>query len=160
MAQFKDKSSRVWVVELTVDSIKALRANLKLDLADAFKGDAIQRLSTDPVLLVDAMYLICAAQAKAEGIDSAAFGALFNGDAIGDAVDALTQAIVDFCRNPKARASLTELLRLSKEAENKAIDLVNAKLAGINLDELAATALRQAESKSGVSSTNAPAFSA
>lgn len=156
MQSFADVQGRQWHVDINVAAIKRVKARLKIDLLEAFTGKLLQELSVNPVLLVDLLFVLCEAQAGALGVTDEQFGEAMAGDAIAAATDAFAAALVDFSPSPRARASLTEIRRLSKEAESKAHDLIDAKLKTINVAELAASAIHQTQVKFGDSFTNAP----
>jgi len=157
MAQFKDNKERSWTIDINVAVVKRVKARIQIDLLEAFNGKFLEDLSRDPVRLVDLLYVLCEAQATAVGITDEQFGEAMAGDSILSATDAFISALVDFSPSPRARASLTEIRRLMKEAESKAHDLVDARIKRIDVNEWAEIAVRQGQEKSGASSTVAPA---
>ena len=66
MASFKDRTGRVWQVEITVHSLRQVRQQLNVNLAtlteDNFSG--LNALFSDVELLVNVLYLLCRDQAE------------------------------------------------------------------------------------------------
>jgi hypothetical protein len=90
---FKDTNGREWIIKLDAPKIRDVRQECHVDLI-AVDGVAFQQLADDPVLLVDALWVLCRAQAG--GITPTQFGEALVGDAITAATDALLAAILDF----------------------------------------------------------------
>lgn len=93
MHTFKDENGKEWVVRLDGPKVREAR-KLGIDLA-AVDGSAVQKL-TDPVLLVDTLWILCRTQAQAANVSDVLFGEVLVGDAIECATDALIEAINDF----------------------------------------------------------------
>lgn len=101
MATFKDNEKRDWLVAVTVEDIKQVRARLDgLDLADVY-SDTLNRLADDPVLLVDVLWVLCEEQAKTAGVTDRQFGRAMAGDSIVNATTALVEAVTDFSHGQK-----------------------------------------------------------
>ncbi len=130
MATFKDAEGRLWEVDLNVAVLKRVRSILDVDLTrlleeDEAEATLLERLCTDPVLLVDVLYVVCREQAKAEGVSDEQFGCAMASDVISDAADALMDAIVVFTPDPRQRARLKrvrEALTALEEKANEALD--------------------------------------
>ena len=128
MKTFKDKNGVVWELEVTVGVVKRVRAVLKIDLAK-LDETLYLRLSEDPVLLVDLLWVICEKQAQGRTITDEQFGESLAGDAIEEATTALLEAIADFFPGP--RRSLFQKV-ISKTAT---IERTTSKLAIAKLDD-------------------------
>ena len=72
MQSFKDNAGRVWVVQIHVSAVKRVRAIVGLDLYslvdDRFQG--LAKLLSDPVSLVDVLYVLCKDEADRAGMRS------------------------------------------------------------------------------------------
>jgi len=149
--KFTDNAGRDWPVSLTVADVKRVRRVLDVDLANLMGEDVpegkqlLARLTTDPVLLVDVLYVICEPQATRDGVSDIEFGRAMAGDAIEQATDALLEAIVGFTPNPRERARLARVKRELYQAREALDDLFDVRLEKV-LDDLIP----------GRSSTNSP----
>ena len=73
MKSFTDNTGRTWTLSVTVGTIKRVRALCNVDLAGVIsiesgaqpKVDLLERLGSDPVLLVDVLYAVCKPEADA-----------------------------------------------------------------------------------------------
>lgn len=99
---YTDANGKTWTIVVNVGQIKRLRDRLKLDLLASDDGTVFARLAEDPVLLVDALYVLCETQATAAGVDDEDFGAGLRGNVIDTATQALLEEIVDFFPTRKA----------------------------------------------------------
>ena len=67
MHTFTDNAGRVWTANLNVATLKRVRALAGVDLASAIlverdgkvEASLLERLASDPALLVDALYALC-----------------------------------------------------------------------------------------------------
>jgi len=96
MASFKDNAGRNWTVHIDVGAVKAVRDVLDVDLMDVVEGKLLEQLATDPVLLVDVLYVLCRDQADSQNVSDVDFGRAIAGDVIDMAVDAFLEALVGF----------------------------------------------------------------
>jgi hypothetical protein len=145
---FKDNEGRPWEIRITVDAIKRVRALLDVDLLGVLEGKLVDRLSTDPVLLCDVVYVVCKPQADAKGISDEDFGRAMAGDAIDAATKALLDELVDFSPSRRDRQNLRRVLDKTWTAMERARDVVEAKIERFDADEV----LRRALATSGGSS--------
>ena len=149
MHQFKDNKGRAWNIDVNVASIKRLRQlskaagdeiNLLAVVED--KGALMKRLATDPILLVDVIYLLVQEQCQAQQVSDEDFGAGLAGDAIALATDALLEDLADFF--PKGKRELIGVaLAKMKRFQTLAEDNVRAKLEGGAADALFEKALTE-----------------
>ena len=89
MRTFKDNAGRTWSLTLSVWTVKKVRDLLGVDLLDlggesasAQKPGLLFRLISDPVLLVDVLYVVCKDQADSASVTDEQFGRAMGGDAI------------------------------------------------------------------------------
>lgn len=112
MKSFTDNAGRVWTLAVTVAAIKRVRSLCDVDLNSIIEIDEknnpsaklLERLSTDPVLLVDVLYAVCKPEADSKNISDEEFGAAMAGDAIEHATSALLDEIIDFFPEAKRQA--------------------------------------------------------
>ncbi len=126
MRTFTDNAGREWRLSLNIAEAKRVRDSLAFDLFDV--GTSIKRLSMDPILLCDVIYVLCREQADERGVSDEDFGRAMAGDAIAAATDALLEEYVDFCPSPRDRANLRRAIETSEFARAKAQDLVERRL--------------------------------
>ncbi len=149
MKTFTDNAGRTWTVAINVDAIKRVRDLLSVDLLEILDGNLIERLYRDPVLLCDVVYAACKPEADAKGVSDEDFGRAMAGDAIEQATKALLEDLVDFSPSPRDRANLQRVLETTWNVMDKARDLMEARLATVNADEIVAQALATSGSSSG-----------
>jgi len=156
---FKDNAGNEWSVEINVAALKRIRSLTGTDLLEVISGgDLLERLMRDPVLLCDILYALVKPQADEKQVSDETFGAAMAGDAIDAATAALLDELVAFCPSPRDRANLGRVLMVVRRAMDKARDVVEAKIAGGEIERIVQDALTQATS--GHSSGAAPASSA
>ena len=160
MHTFTDNAGRVWTANLNVATLKRVRALAGVDLASAIlverdgrvEASLLERLASDPALLVDALYALCKDEADKLKVTDEDFGRAMAGDAILGATDALLDEIVDFFPNPK-RAILQRLVAAARRAETAAKAALDKALSTDELDKAVDSLL----AGSTGSSTNSPA---
>jgi len=136
MHGFKDATGRHWAVRVDVGAVKRVRSALGVDLmqvsgkgtGEGREPSVLERLASDPVLLVDVIYVLCRDQAVAAGVSDEQFGAAMAGDALDGAVKAMLAAIVDFFPNPRERAALKRVLSAAEAEAEKARARVESEL--------------------------------
>ena len=160
MHAFTDNAGRTWTASLNVATLKRVRALAGVDLASAIavekdgrvEASLLERLASDPALLVDTLYALCKDEADKLGVSDEDFGRSMAGDAILGATDALLDEIVDFFPNPK-RAILQRLVAAARRAETAAKAALDKALSTDELDRAVDSLL----APSTASSTNSPA---
>lgn len=128
MRSFKDGQGRDWTIEVTIDSIKRVRDLAKVDLYSLFTTEA-QRLFSDPVLLVDALYVLCHDQVSSRQMSDIDFGKLFAGDVLEQAAGALLEATVDFfpeSRRRILRATIDKSQAMGLQLQERAMETIEA----------------------------------
>ena len=137
MKSFTDNKGRIWTLEVTVATIKRVRALCKVDLNSIVELDKnnkpsaelLERLSFDPVLLVDVLYAVCKPQADKLGITDEDFGEAMAGDAIEHATTALLEEVIDFFPEAK-RLVMRKILSASRKFSEAARRKLEAELNG------------------------------
>ena len=127
MKSFTDNAGRLWTLSVNVAAIKRVRALCDVDLNSIVEMDAgnkpsaklLERLSTDPVLLVDVLYAVCKPEADARNIGDEDFGRAMAGDAVEHATAALLDEIIDFFPEVK-REAFKKILSATRRFESLA----------------------------------------
>ncbi len=158
MPTFTDNLGREWTIEITGIEIKLLRKELSVDLLSVFDRETglLEKLGSDPVLLIDVISVLLTPQIQKRGMDETGFASGLVGDGLQNAIDALVAAIV-FFSPPHQQAIIaamwSETRKLQTETSIKAIALAPeiGKLAAAKVDrelQAAMTALNSPPEKS------------
>lgn len=142
MKTFTDNAGRTWTVAINVTTLKQVRSLVGVDLLDVVnEGDSLlERLAGDPILLCDVIFALCKEHADAQNVTDADFGRAMAGDAIGSAIDALLEELVDFFRGDK-RKTLQRALKLMRRYEEKALKAAQTKLEDPRLEAVVDSAV-------------------
>jgi hypothetical protein len=154
MHAFTDALGRSWTIEITVTSLKRIRALSGIDLLEAISGTLLDRLVTDPVLLGDVLYAAIKPQADERKITDEDFGRSLAGDTIDTATSALLEEFVSFFPMPRRRV-LEKVLAKLAAWRAQAITVAEARIDDPMLEQTVQAAL----AKPGTLSGNAPALS-
>ena len=111
MKSFTDNTGRTWTLVVNVATVKRVRALCGVDLNSVIEVEdgkpsakLLERLSSDPVLLVDVLYAVCKPECDQRGVSDEDFGAAMAGDSVEAATDALLDEVIDFFPETKRRA--------------------------------------------------------
>lgn len=127
MQTFRDTLGREWIVTIDIAALKRVRSQLNVDLLDIIQGDLLERLSRDPVLLCDILYVLCRPQADERKLSDEDFGRAMSGQALADATTAFFEALADFFPGPRA-GLLREMIARAKQLETQLIDRAISRL--------------------------------
>ena len=158
MKSFTDNTGRAWMLAVTVGTIKRVRALCGVDLANIItlepgkqpKVNLLERLATDPVLLVDVLYAVCKPEADAKNITDEEFGRAMAGDAIELATAALLDEVIDFFPEAK-RQVFRKILNATRRFEVKSKQALTELLTDPELDGKIDAALEQLMNSSSAS---------
>ena len=150
MRTFKDNKGRTWEIALNVWQMKRLRDTLGIDLVNVIgtsadgnvRVDTIDRIASDPCLLVDILWVVCERQANAEGVKDEDFGASLAGDSIEDATRAFLDELVDFFPGAR-RIFLKKAVGLARRWSDETAETLKAALESPELEERLKTELRR-----------------
>jgi len=139
MRTFHDNAGRNWTVTLNVATLKRIRALTGIDLINIISLDEhrkpnvelLERLSEDPILLVDVLYAACKPEADSQSVTDEQFGAAMAGDAIEHATNALLEELVSFFPDPK-RKVLQKILDANRRFGETFKRKVEAELSGLD----------------------------
>lgn len=158
MHSFTDALGRTWTVEITVATLKRIRALAGVDLLEAAGGSLLDRLVSDPVLLADVIYACVKPQADERKMTDEDVGRALTGDAIDHATNALLAAFVAFFPSPRRRILERALAKLAGWRE-QALLAAQARLDDPALEAAVTAALARSPVPGGASSGSAPASS-
>ena len=120
MKSFTDNLGRTWTLVVNVVAIKRVRALCDVDLNAIIEVEdgkpsarLLEKLSSDPVLLVDVLYAVCKPECDQKNISDEYFGAAMAGDAIEHATSALLDEVIDFFPEAK-RLALKKILSATR----------------------------------------------
>ena len=149
MKQFVDTTGKTWTISINVGTIKRVRDLADVDLLDLKDGNVFERLSSDPVMLCDTLWELCANQADKDGVTKDQFFDSMAGDVIDSATMAMLDELVAFFPNAK-RALLENLLRKLRTVQTAALNHAGKMLEQIDVEKIMEASL------SGSPSTNSP----
>lgn len=141
MRSFTDSAGRIWMLSVNVATIKRVRALCNVDLTQIItlesgeqpKFELLERLATDPILLVDVLYALCQPEAERRGVTDITFGEAMAGDTIESATTALLDEIIDFFPSAK-RMVLTKIIAATRRFEAKSKTALEAALGNPTFD--------------------------
>ena len=141
MKSFTDNLGRAWTLVVNVATIKRVRALCGVDLNSIIEVEEgkpsaklLERLSTDPVLLVDVLYAVCKNECDSKNVSDEDFGSAMAGDAIEHASAALLDEIIDFFPEAK-RQAFRKILSASRRFEQAARKRLETMLADSGFEE-------------------------
>ena len=141
MKTFTDNIGRTWTLLVNVATIKRVRALCGVDLNSIIEVEdgkpttkLLERLSTDPVLLVDVLYAVCRPECEQKGVSDEDFGAAMAGDAIEQATSALLDEVIDFFPEAK-RLAFRKILSASRRFEEMARKRLAAAMADSGFED-------------------------
>lgn len=141
MHSFRDTTGRVWCLSVTVGTLKRVRALTGVDLyALSCDGpEALGKFLHNIIQVVDVIYALVQDEAARHGIDDEAFGQALAGDALGAAVEAFVQDLVDFFPEPRRRETWRKVLEQSKVLQERLLARAEQEVGQVDLEQLLAT---------------------
>jgi hypothetical protein len=131
LPKFQDNAGREWRVRITPDVVRRARAELDLDLANVGASGAFDRLSADPILLIDAVWLAIADDAATLGVTQEQFAASMSGDALEYCGIALADAVAESVP-VKYRTAIRDLWQLTTDLDLDRLYLLRLKILSFN----------------------------
>ena len=163
MPKFTDADGREWRVDVTLEEIKQVRADLEIDLLDVGSKELFARLVNDPVLIVDVLYVVLRKEADARSLDAVGFARGLRGDAVDDASRALLEALVAFFpkrRRAVLQAAVTKTNNWMEATANHAVTVIESekmdRLLTATMEKMTQTIDQQLAELSGSSAPNGP----
>lgn len=137
MATFRDGNGREWHINVTVADVKRVKEQTGL-LLTCLVEDKLMPLATlvsDPVKLVDTVWVLIEPQAKAAGLTDEQFGQSLSGDSVDQMANAFMEALTDFF--PKRQsAMLKTLLTKQKDLQDALADRAEVELSRLTVEQL------------------------
>ena len=142
MRTFKDNEGRDWQVRIDVAAVRSVRSELQVNLLDLPEQEfaLLTRLTTDLVLAVDVLYVVCRRQAHERSVTDEDFGRAMYGDALQAGVDALVRETIDFFPDARRRAMLTKVIDKGQALGNLLMDRGMERAGMLDKMDLAAEA--------------------
>lgn len=141
MKSFTDTLGRTWTLVVNVATLKRVRALCGVDLNGIIEVEdgkpetrLLEKLSTDPVLLVDVLYAVCKPECDRRKISDEDFGSAMAGDAIDLATSALLDEIIDFFPEAK-RQAFRKILSATRRFEEIAKKRLSEALADSKFED-------------------------
>lgn len=145
MQYVKDVNNFQWEIKVNVNTFRRIKALCGVDLMELISvnektgkmnTELLERLSSDPILLVDILYATCKPQADEKNMTDEQFGELWAGDQIEFAVNALMEEIINFF--PEAKRKLWQKMnQASKITAQKEKNELLEELDKISPEDLA-----------------------
>ncbi|PQO35863.1 hypothetical protein DTL21_07970 [Bremerella cremea] len=132
--KFTDSKGRKWVASIDVPTVKELKAELGVDLLELLDGkaDVLQKLIDNPVLFVDALYIICREQCEKVKVTDIDFGRGLVGEGIDNAASAFMVGLADFFPYGRRRIVLGVIEKLTESQAR----ITNKTLEALKSDKL------------------------
>lgn len=117
MSVFKDRVGRQWTIDLTVGAVKRVKAALGLNLYELVDDDfkRFAALLSDPLTLVDVVWVLIADQAVKLGVTDEQFGESLAAESVQELADAFAAAYVDFFQDRSQAAVLQKVFAKAKQ---------------------------------------------
>lgn len=95
--RIRDKAGREWSIDIDVVTVGRVRKELDINLLElVIEGSTLPERLSDPVELVNVLFVLCRDQAEKQGVSDEDFGRSLSIDMITDAFDAVLEGVVDF----------------------------------------------------------------
>lgn len=159
MKTFIDNKNRTWTVAINVATVKQLRDLMNINLMESITGDLIERLKSDPIFLVDVLYVICKKQADELKVSDVDFGEAMAGDAISNATDAFLEDVIDFFPSLK-RGPLRRAFQKCSEAEAMAVQEAERRVDSLDVKKIVGEKLKSITGFSGNSEASSESIPA
>ena len=154
MKKFADRNDVKWDIDITVGTLKRVRAALDVDLFKITddKFALMQEILNDPVLLVDILFIVCEQQVEERGMTDVQFGESLDGDTLFSAMNSFIEGMTDFFPERRGREALKKLMSKGREVYDLVSEREIKRIENLDVAK-AATDLEKTLSKS---STNSP----
>lgn len=127
-ACFTDLTGRTWVLKLTVGTLMRVKTECGVDLLKLIEPESpVFDQLRDVYTLTGVLWVVLDQAAKGElTIDQ--FAEALAGDVLGDAVEALLGALVNFFPDARRRQVLRRYWETTKSLEGRVLEIAHAKL--------------------------------
>ena len=141
-ARFTDRRQREWRLELNYTLGKHIQDVTGLDFINAHDGKALLGVIQSDETLVQVLWLFCEEQADAATVDETEFGRGLDGPTLEQAINALEECVLNFCR-PARRAAIQAVREKAHEVEAAQAELVATKVRSPALAQAMATKMAE-----------------
>lgn len=107
MPTFKDTKDRLWLIDITWATVRRVRDEKDICLAELIKitpegtdNTQLNRLASDPLFALEVIYAVVRPEAEARGVSLPDFLNALDGDSGDAAITALFEAIANFSPRP------------------------------------------------------------
>ena len=134
MNTFRDNKGRQWTCRVDYAALRRVRDTLGINLADTAVNDKgenviLTRIASDPVLLVDVLFLVCCFRDGASTVTDDDFAESIVGDVIDDASLALLTGIAEFFPTSR-RLPMLKAVEMTRAAMKEYRESMTATLTG------------------------------
>ncbi len=160
MQTFVDDKKRNWELAINVGIMRRVKSKLSDRNCDLLKLDEgtpplVARLSVDVELLVDVLYVILLDQVEQQNLSPEDFALGLGGDALSKATAAFWGELSDFFRQ-LGRTDLHEVIQTQLRLLAGVVEMHEAKIRDVDVDELLKMDLPTASETLGNPSGNSP----
>lgn len=157
MRIFRDRRGREWTVDITVGTVRRVKAKTGIDLPGLF-GDGMRGLDallSDDEKLAGVIYQCCAAEAGGTLPPAEDLYDAWDGATADVAAEVFLEELIDFFRDPQRRQTLRQAVGTLREMGEKLLAKGRQAMAATDLDKMAEMALTSLRSSSPSASTAA-----
>ena len=139
MREFTDTTGRKWAVEVNATTLKRVRGLLDINLLTVLEDECklLADLHSDPILLVDVLYVLCRDQAEKAGVSDEDFGRAMSGDVIEAGLAALLEELTSFFPKPQHRQVMGQALAKLRRIQEVVLTDAAGRLEAIDVDSTA-----------------------
>jgi hypothetical protein len=153
---FKDREGNQWSCVVSINDVKRLRDLVGLDVMSAIEGKFFEAIA-DPILLCDALNVVCLAQIERRGLTNEQFGLLLLGDTIEQAAAAFVEGVIDFFPTQR-RQILTTLWEKQTAADRKLMAAALTRIRSPQVDSLIEREIQKAVAELDAALTSGAGF--
>lgn len=158
MKTFKDSAGRDWSVTVDFGALLRVRDATGVDLLKIHEDNfsVLNRISTDLLLLIQILALLCESQFQGKGLTRDQFCAAMAGDSIEQAHRALIDDLIDFFPDARKRAWMKKVVEKADQMTTIVLQKTEAKIDQADLEAMAEE-LINSSGKPPASSASIPA---
>ncbi|MBI9017373.1 MAG: hypothetical protein JEZ07_08955 [Phycisphaerae bacterium] len=137
MRIFSDTTGRQWQINMTIGSVKQVKALTGYDLLELDKGDRplLATLRTDIMAVCDVIFALVKKQAEEAGISDEQFAEALGGNAIVVAQDAFWDELEDFCQSLN-RQHLAKAIQAMGKTVNLAYQKISQQVDQLDIEQM------------------------
>ena len=137
MASYTDANQISWRVEIDGFIMRRIKQEVGFDICDLVGKEAsLSTLLMDVSKTIDVLWICCEEQAVTLKIDEIGFAKGLRGDALGNATDALLDAVVDFFPTMEQRTAAKTVLQTARKAGQNLLQQATKVLQNLDLQDV------------------------